>query len=346
MEKVQLSLDQVYDLAFEALRAQGFSEPQADAIAETILKAERDACESHGLFRVPFYVRALQNDFVNPCAKPKLTRLAPGILHLDAEFGFAPYALKIGIGPLAEIAREQGIGALCINNSFHIANLWPEAEALAAQGLAALAFANSLSSVAPAGGRTPLYGTNPMAFAWPREGRPPLVFDQASSVVARGEIQLHLRDGKSIPEGWAIGPDGKPTTDPAAGLRGALLTFGGHKGAAIALMVELLSGALTGDLFSYEAEARDADTGAPCGGEFLLAIDPARCIAPELRGSQISRAEQLFAKILEQEGTRLPSDRRYRAREQSLSAGIKIPKSLHETIVALIRNQVSQKTVV
>ena len=88
-----------------------------------------------------------------------------------------------------------------------------------------------MSSVAPAGGTKPLYGTNPMAFAWPRLGRPPMVFDQASSMTARGEIQLHLRDGKPIPEGWAIGPDGAPTTDPQTALEGAQLSFGGHKGA-------------------------------------------------------------------------------------------------------------------
>ena len=120
--------------------------------------------------------------------------------------------------------------------------LWPETERLAERGLVAFAFTAALQYVAPAGGIKPVYGTNPMAFAWPRAGRPPLVFDQASSASARGEIQIHLRDGKPIPEGWAIGPDGEPTTDPATGLAGAQLPFGGYKGAAIALMVELLAG--------------------------------------------------------------------------------------------------------
>ena len=162
-----------------------------------------------------------------------------------------------------------------------------------------------------------------------------MVYDQASSVTARGEIQLHLRDGKTIPEGWAIGPDGQPTTDPETGLAGAQLTFGGHKGAAIALMVELLAGALVGDVFSYEAKARDTGTGAPCGGEFLIAIDPSRCVPGGNGGASLAHAEELFAKILEQDGTRLPSDRRFEARKRTPTAGIHIPQSLHDTISAM-----------
>ena len=331
-DTVHLSLDDAHALALSALTAKGFSEPQARAIADTVIAAERDECTSHGLFRIPFYLKALQNPDVDPKAEPVLTDLAPGVLHVDARFGFAPLALQLSAGPLADKARANGIAALAINNAYHIAALWPELERLAEKGLVAFAFTAAMSYVAPAGGTKPLYGTNPMGFAWPREGRPPMVFDQASSVTARGEIQLHLRDGKPIPEGWAIGPDGKPTTDPKTALEGAQLTFGGHKGAAIALMVELLAGALVGDVFSYEAKARDTGTGAPLGGEFLMAIDPARCVRGGDAGATLRHAEQLFAKILEQDGARLPSDRRFAARERTPRDGIRIPKTLHDTI--------------
>jgi LDH2 family malate/lactate/ureidoglycolate dehydrogenase len=160
-----------------------------------------------------------------------------------------------------------------------------------------------------------------------------LVFDQASSACARGEIQLHLRDGKSIPEGWAIDEFGQPTTDPAAALAGAQLPFGDYKGAAIALMIELLAGALIGDLFSYESSQRDTNkVGAPFGGEFLLAIDPAHCSTNGDSAAQQQRAELLFEKILQQEGTRLPSSRRLKARATTPTTGITIPKSLHTAI--------------
>ncbi len=335
--QVQLTLEQVHELALQALMAQGISPAQAGAIADTITAAERDECKSHGLFRVPFYIKALQNPNINPMAEPEISNLAPSVLHVQANFGFAPLALQLSREPLIQMARSQGIAALCINNAYHVAALWPETEALAEQGLVAFAYTASMSAVAPSGGSKPLYGTNPMSFAWPRSGRPPLVFDQASSVTARGEIQLHLRDGKPIPEGWAIDPEGRPTTDPEQGLAGAQLAFGGHKGAAISLMVELLAGALVGDVFSYEAKARDTGTGAPCGGEFIVAIDPVRCVPDGDKQAQLDHAEALFAKILEQDGTRLPSDRRFAARQHTPEKGISIPQSLYDTIGELAR---------
>jgi len=330
--QVQLTLEQTHELAYSALVAHGLSQAQAGAIADTITAAERDECKSHGLFRVPFYIKALQNPNINPQAEPEISPLAPAVLHVDAKFGFAPLALQMSRESLIQMARIQGIAALCINNAYHIAALWPETEALAEQGLVAFAFTASMSTVAPAGGSSPLYGTNPMAFAWPRAGRPPLVFDQASSVTARGELQLHLRDGKPIPRGWAIDSEGRPTSDPEKGLAGAQLPFGGHKGAAIALMVELLAGALVGDVFSFEAQARDTGTGAPCGGEFIMAIDPARCVPGGDKQAQLDHAETLFARILAQDGTRLPSDRRFAARQRTPEQGISIPQSLYDSI--------------
>jgi LDH2 family malate/lactate/ureidoglycolate dehydrogenase len=334
-DQVSLTLERAHEGAFEACLAHGCSEDQARAIADTVTAAERDNCKSHGLFRIPFYIRAIKSGRVSPQAVPTLSELAPAVVQVDGKNGFAPLALEMGAGPLASRTREQGIAALCLRNMFHISALWPEVERLAEQGLVAFAFTAAMSSVAPAGGIKPLYGTNPMAFAWPRVGRPPLVFDQASSACARGEIQLHLQAGKPLPQGWAIGPDGEPTTDPAVALEGAQLPFGGHKGAALALMVELLAGALIGDVFSYESKELDsAKTGAPKGGEFMIAIDPSRCVPETDRPAQLARAETLFAMILEQDGTRLPSDRRFEARQRTPNEGITIPRTLYDQLQA------------
>ncbi|MEM6985925.1 MAG: Ldh family oxidoreductase [Pseudomonadota bacterium] len=334
MSEVRVSLADCHALATKALQGQGFSVAQADAIADTITAAERDGCTSHGLFRVPFYVNALGNPGTDARAEPTLDWPAPGLVRVDAANGFCPLALKLGLPALRDTAREQGIAALAINNTYNIAALWPEVESLADDGLVAMAFTAANAFVAPAGGTKPLYGTNPMAFAWPRANQPPLVFDQASSVSARGEIQLHLRDGKPIPEGWAIDANGKPTTDPEAALAGAQLPFGGHKGASIALMVELLAGAMIGDLFSFESTERDTHkTGAPFGGEFLLAIDPSRFGTGSLAARQ-AHAETLFARILEQPGTRLPGDRRRRARIETQAEGITVPEALHGQLLA------------
>lgn len=337
-DDVHMTLDEVHATAREICVLHGYSEEHAAAIADTVTAAERDECRSHGLFRIPFYIKALREADVSPDATPSVKELAPAVVQVDAHFGFAPLALQVGADPLTECARRQGIAALCIVNAYNVAALWPEVERQAERGLVAFAFTAALSYVAPAGGTRPLYGTNPMAFAWPREGRPPMVFDQASSASARGEIQLHLRAGKPIPEGWAVGPHGEPTTDPALALRGAQLPFGGYKGAALALMVELLAGALVGDVFSYEASARDsAKTGAPCGGELMIAIDPGRCVGDGDRAAQLAHAERLFARVLEQPGTRLPGDRRYAARQRTLTQGITVPRALHDELQGLKR---------
>lgn len=334
-ETVRMNLDDIHRLASDALQARGCSPQQADAIATTVTAAERDGARSHGLFRIPFYIRAIEGSGAVPDAEPRVTELAPAIVQVDGGLGFAPLALQAGAGPLAERARSQGIAALALTNMFHIAALWPEVERLTEQGLVAFAFTGAINYVAPAGGSEPLYGTNPMAFGWPRADGPPVVFDQASSASARGEIQLHLRAGERIPEGWAVGPDGQPTTDPQAALAGAQLPFGGHKGAAIALMVELLAGALVGDLFSYEAGEHDTNgVGAPRGGEFMIAIDPARCVADGDRSRQLAHAERLFERVLAQEGTRLPGYRRHEIRARSREEGVEIPRAQIDEINA------------
>ena len=336
-----LSLDDVHALAAGALGAHGFSDHQAGAVARIVTAAERDGCTSHGLFRVPFYVAALNNPDTDARATPVVATDDSAVVHVDARCGFCPLALEVGLPPLADAARRHGIAALAIRRAYNIAALWPEVERLAAEGLVAFAFTASNAFVAPAGGTKPVYGTNPMAFGFPREGRPPLVFDQASSASARGEIQLRKRAGEPLPEGWAIDAEGRPTTDPDAALAGAQLPFGGHKGAALAMMVELLAGALIGEGLSVDSSAHDvARTGAPFGGEFLICIDPARCAPPGRAPGQPPAhgaiAERLFALVLEQEGTRLPSDRRYAARERSTVDGVDVDAALVERLRAMV----------
>lgn len=329
----QLSLEQVDQLAKTTLTKSGFSEAQAAAIAQTVTVAERDGCVSHGLFRIPFYVNALKNPAANPRAVPELTVSDSSVVHVNANGGFCPLALQSGEQALMDKTRKHGIAALAIHDTYNIAALWPEVERLAEAGFVAFAFTASNAYVAPAGGQEPVYGTNPMAFGFPRQGRPPLVFDQASSASARGEIQLHLRDGKALPEGWALDQNGQPTTDPQAALEGAQLAFGGYKGASIALMVELLAGALIGDLFSVESSTHDTHSvGAPFGGEFIIAIDPEHCARST---PFLERAESLFAEVLKQPGTRLPSERRYAKRQQHMAEGVSVSASLLDELQSL-----------
>lgn len=337
VDAVRMSLPEVHQSAKAALIAQGFSQSHANAIANTVTMAERDECRHHGLFRLPFYMNGLHSGQASADAEPELVELAPALIKVDAKFGFSPLALEHGAEPLAARAKATGIAAMAVTNALNVAALWPEVERLAEHGLVGFAFVAASPYVAPAGGTRPLFGTNPMAFAWPRHNNPPVVFDQASSASARGEIQLRLRDGKPLPDDWAIGPDGEPTTDPARALAGAQLPFGGFKGSNIAMMVELLAGPLLGDVLSFEAGERDkANTGAPCGGELVIAIDPVRCVENGDRIAQLAHGEILFTKMLEQDGVRLPSDRRYEARKRTAIEGVLVPKSLYDSIQVYI----------
>ena len=336
-DAVVLPLGGVRDLAEAVLRRHGFAPAHAAAIAEVVTAAERDACPSHGLFRLPAYVATLAAGQCSGVAEPVLTWPAPGVVRVDAGLGFAPLAMRRAEDALVEAARTQGIAALAVRRALHLGALWPEVERLCGHGLVALSCTAALPYVAPHGGRRPLFGTNPICFGWPRPaGQPPMVFDQASSASARGEIQLRLRDGLPLPDGWAIDRDGRPTADPAAALAGAQLPAGGAKGSALALMVELLAGPLLGELLSVEAAERDrAGTGAPEGGVLVLAMDPAR-FAPAADGDAVAaHAERLFGALLSDSGTRLPGDRRHAARAASAASGVSVPHALHAALVAL-----------
>ncbi|MDH5356394.1 MAG: Ldh family oxidoreductase [Gammaproteobacteria bacterium] len=334
MTTVHLKLEEAHRLAMDCLLKNGCDEPNARAAADRMIQAEGDLCHSHGLFRLPWYAGAVKSGRANGQAKPRVERLAPGVIRVDGDGGFAPLAQEIAHQPLVDCARENGIASLALVNMFHIAAMWPEVEKLAIDGLCGFAFTASYPYVAPAGGSKPLYGTNPMGFAWPRKDKPPLVFDQASAAMARGEIQIAARDGHSVPETAGIGPGGEATTDPNVVLEGAQLGFGGYKGAALAMMVELLAGAMIGEFLSIESAEDDGGQGGPPkGGELMIAIDPTRHGDPD---GFLTRGEKLFEAILAQEGTRLPGARRFANRQKTPESGIEIPQSLHESILALI----------
>lgn len=333
MGDVTLSLEDAHALAVRCLSHNGCDAPNTQAIADRMIEAERDGCHSHGLFRLPWYAKGAKSGRVNGKASPSVEQIAPAVIRVDGDGGFAPLGQQLAHDPLVACARQNGIAALGLVSIFHIAAMWPEVERLADEGLCAIAVTASYPYVAPAGGIKALFGTNPMGFAWPRKDKPPLVFDQASSAMARGEIQIAARDGHSVPETAGIGPDGETTTDPNVILKGAQLGFGGYKGASLAMMVELLAGPLIGEVLSFEALEVDAGRGGPpIGGEFIIAIDPAKFGDPD---AILAHGEKLFAEILKQEGTRLPGERRVQRREHIKKAGFSIPKSLHDEIVAL-----------
>ncbi|MFC8752009.1 Ldh family oxidoreductase [Pseudomonas oryzihabitans] len=333
----QMTPEDLQHLAEEVLAAQGFSQPQGAAIAAMMVAGQRDDCASHGIYRLLGIVKTLKAGKVMPDAEPTVEDVAPAIVRVDAGGGFSPLAFETGLPLLDAKARNCGLAALAINNCVHFSALWVEMEALTARGLVALACNPTQAYVAPAGGRRPLFGTNPLAFGWPRPEGPPFVFDFATSAVARGEIELHRRAGKALPEGWGVDAEGAPSNDARTVLEeGAMLTFGGHKGSALSAMIELLAGPLIGDLTSPESSAVDAGAGGlPYHGELILAFDPQRFLGTAVADYQ-QRAEQLFAGV-EAQGARLPSQRRYQARERNTTRGwLEVPDELLADVRALL----------
>ncbi|MEX1234166.1 MAG: Ldh family oxidoreductase [Roseovarius sp.] len=321
MTETTLTHDDLIARVSQIFQRSGLSALQSDAVARTIAAGERDACKSHGIYRIDGCLRTIKAGKVTLDAVPELAPEEGAIVRVAANGGFANAAFELGAPELALRAKDLGMAALVINDCTHFAALWPEIEALTAHGLAAMAMCPSYSSVAPTGGSEALMGTNPFAFGWPRADTDPYVFDFATSVAARGEIELHRRAGTPLPEGWAVDSAGNPTTDPEAALEGAMLPFGGHKGSAIATMIELLAGVMIGDLTSREALDRLGNfTLLPGHGELILAFDPARFAAGR-DGDPMARAETLFGAIVGQ-GARLPSQRRFAARRTAMADGI------------------------
>ncbi|ARS52536.1 Ldh family oxidoreductase [Kushneria konosiri] len=331
---ITLSLDQAQALSRRILHHAGFGHGHVKAITRSVVAAQRDECHSHGLYRLLGIVEAAGMGGLDSQAQPEVIDHAPGIVKVDAHHGSSLLAFEQGLAPLQEKAERNGIAVLMINRCFHFSALWSEVEALSERGLAGLAMNPTQAFVAPGGGVRALLGTNPFAFSWPRPGGTPYTFDFATSVVARGEIELHRRAGQSIPDDWALDAQGQPTTDPAAALEGAMLPFGGHKGSALSTMIELLAGPLINDALSHETHAANEEgTGRPCHGELVIALSPKVFLGDQCEAGLL-HAERLFEQILGQ-GARLPSQRRFEARERSLASGVSIPAALYRDLKAL-----------
>lgn len=329
-----LSEAEITKLTLSILRHHGLAQEQATALTELIVAAERGECPSHGVYRLAGLVRTMKSGKVKLDARPSVSVDDTAIVRVDADSGFSPLAFNLGRPRLAEKARKHGIAAMAINRCVHFTALWPEVEALCADGLVSMAMTPSHSWVAPAGGVKPLFGTNPFAFGWPRPSGNPYVFDFATSMVARGEIELHRQRNEPLPDGWAIDRNGKPTNDAAAAMSGALLTFGGHKGSALSTMIELIAGPLIGDLTSAQSQHFDDGAGAaPFHGELVIALCP-NVFLKDAKDRYFESAEGLLNNIVAQ-GARLPSQRRFEARVRTGLNGISVSRPQYEILKSL-----------
>jgi LDH2 family malate/lactate/ureidoglycolate dehydrogenase len=214
---------------------------------------------------------------------------------MEADNALGLVVSQHAIDAAVDLAKKLGLGAVAVRNSSHFGGAGYYAERAARQGLIGLAFTNASPAIAPTGSKEALLGTNPIGVAFPLPGQEPIVADMATSVVARSRIRYMLALGqKTLPEGWALDPDGNPTTDPAVAVKGSVLPIGGPKGYALALMVELLCSALSdcepGFQVTYENVVKRPSTIS----QFFLAINPDGFVGSDRYGA---RAEHIADRV-------------------------------------------------
>jgi (2R)-3-sulfolactate dehydrogenase (NADP+) len=322
----RITLGEATNRARAAFARAGANEAMADASARALVWAEARGLGSHGLSRVPQYAAHLMNGRADGAAVPKVVRERGGTALVDAGSGLAFAACALAVQEAVGRARTNGVAFVAVTNSHHFGAAAWHLEAIGDAGLVGLALTNSPAAMPAWGGKRALFGTNPIAAVFPRRGRPPISIDLALSEVARGKLMVAARDGKPIPDNWALDRDGNPTTDPKAGLDGSMLPAGGVKGAMLALMFELLVTALSGARIGFEADSFFVDEGnQPRIGQAFLAIDPSA-----LAGTDVydERVETLLAAMLLDEGVRLPGQRRIALAEAAARDGIEVPDAL------------------
>jgi (2R)-3-sulfolactate dehydrogenase (NADP+) len=325
----RLSFAEATGLATAALRAAGANEVMAASTARALVLAEAQGIASHGLVRVAQYGTHLRNGRADGGAVPEVVREKGAALLVDARGGLAFPACELAVAKACDAARRQGACFAGVTHSHHAGVLVDHLRAAASQNLVGLAFANSPSAMPAAGGKHPVFGTNPVAAAFPRRGTDPLLIDLSLSEVARGKLMVAAKEGRAIPLGWALDKEGRPTTDAQAGLEGSMLPVGAAsspKGAMLALVVELLVTALTGANFGFEASSFFVDEGnVPRLGQAFIVIDPGALAGSD---AYFDRMEVLVTEMLVDEGVRLAGARRLALERKAKAEGLELSAAL------------------
>ncbi len=270
-------------LAAAALAAGGMAAEDAALAAQVLVLADLFGIRTHGISRVPQYLARVPLGGIDPQAEITVERLAPGLLAVDGANGIGPLVGMRALQAALEAAGEVGIAAAFVRGSNHFGPIMPYAFLAAQQGFASIIASNASTTLAPWGGKDARLGNNPIGFGMPDPNGDPVMLDVALSVAARAKIRNALRDGRKLPEGWATDAEGKPTTDPAAALKGFLLPIAGHKGYGLSVMVDLFAGMLSGAGFLTRVSSWSDDPGAPQNlGHVFILVDAKKMAAADV----------------------------------------------------------------
>jgi (2R)-3-sulfolactate dehydrogenase (NADP+) len=322
---MKVPLDELRTLVHSALRAAGAGEAMAASTARSLVLAEAQGLGSHGLSRVAQSTTHLKNGRCNGAAQPTVARERGAAVQIDAGEGLAFPACDLAVREAIARAQSHGVAFAGVMNSHHAGVIVDHLRAVADAGLVGIALTNSPAAMPAAGGKHPIFGTNPVAAVFPRRSGDALMIDLSLSEVARGKVMVAAKKGEPIPPGWALDANGLPTTDAKAALEGSMLPIGAatsSKGAMLALIVELLVTAVIGAQFGFEASSFFVDAGnRPRLGQVFIVIDPGALAG---RDGYLDRIEVLVAEMLRDDGVRLPGARREALRRKAEAEGIEV----------------------
>ncbi|WP_264737265.1 Ldh family oxidoreductase [Cytobacillus firmus] len=324
----------------KVLEKMGMRKDYSEIVADSLVKANLEGTDSHGISRLPIYAKRFMDNRINLNPDIKVTIKAPSVLQIDGDNGLGHIvswkAIKEGI----ETAKENGTAAIAIRNSNHFGAASYFCQMACEQNLACIGFTNSPPGIAPWGGREAFFGTNPIAFGFPTGNDQPVIIDLSTSIVARGKIILAAKQGTEIPDDWAIDENGYPTKDPAAALNGSVLPLGGAKGAALALAVEILTGVLSGAAFGPHVKNLydDSETENANVGHFFLLLDIEKFMDLTLFFSSIQNLLQEMKEVPKKPDIReirYPGERRKRESDGRLLTGIELSGNVEQELKEL-----------
>ena len=274
-ELVYASAAAAFELARRLLLAHGVPEEDARIVAECLVAADLRGVDTHGLVRLSGYLDRVRRGLINPRPKIETKQITPVSVAVDGQNGFGQVVATRAMSAAVALARNFGLGVAGVRRSTHFGMAASYVLQAVDAGFIAMLFTNSSASMPPWGGRQPILGTSPLAVGVPGGRLGPFVLDMSSAVAARGKIRKALRRGLSIPEGYALDAEGRPTTDPAKAVQGGILPVGGPKGSGLAMMMDIFGGVLTGAAFAGDVGDQAKDFDRPQNvGHFLLAMRP------------------------------------------------------------------------
>jgi LDH2 family malate/lactate/ureidoglycolate dehydrogenase len=325
---MRYSPDILETLAADIASAAGVARADAEILADSLVAADLSGTSTHGLSRLAIYVKRIQKGLIAPRADMTIDRKRAGTLAVDANNGLGQVQVVKVLDRLIPMARECGIASATIRNSQHFGAVSYYCNRAADQNMILLATTSCEPAMSPAGGCEAFFGTNPIAASFPTGKSFHVKVDLATSLVARGNIIAAQKKGEAIPPGWALDKDGNPTTDPSAALLGTVLTMAGHKGYALALMVEVLSSVMSGSAIgsSIGSMYKNLDRKQDVGHFFCLLDIEAFMDVAEFK----TRIDEMIDRIKAcrkrpgVEEILVPGERSSRTARENLERGIKL----------------------